>query len=68
MDQNQEMICRYIIDDDGWFFIAGNSKNMPTQVRESLISALATRLGDNKALQWVETMETQGKYQTETWA
>ena len=68
MDQNQEMICRYIIDDGGWFFIAGNSKNMPTQVRESLISALATRLGNNRALQWVETMEAQGKYQTETWA
>jgi len=68
MDQRQEMICRYIIDDGGWFFIAGNSKNMPTQVRDSLISALATRLGDNKAHQWVETMEAQGKYQTETWA
>ena len=67
MAEKQEMICKYILDMGGWFFIAGNSKNMPSQVREALVSALATKLGE-MAEQFVEKMEAQGKYQTETWA
>ena len=36
-------------------FVAGSSKNMPQQVRRALVSALATRLGDEGAEQWVVT-------------
>ena len=49
-------------------FVAGSSKNMPSAVRGELVSALATRLGQEEAEIHVEKMELGGKYQTETWA
>ena len=61
-------MSRYILDGEGWMFVAGNSKNMPTQVRRSLISALTTRLGTEEAEKFVEKMENVGRYQTETWS
>ena len=72
MAEKQEVLCKYILEMKGWFFIAGNSKSMPSQVREALVSALATQLGDTSgqemAEQVVERMEAEGRYQTETWA
>ena len=64
------LISRLILDDGGWMFVAGSSKNMPQQVRRALVSALATRLGDEGAEQWVERMEAASppRYQTETWS
>ena len=49
-------------------FVAGSSKNMPSAVRRELVSALATKLGQEEAESHVEKMELGGKYQTETWA
>ena len=49
-------------------FVAGNSKNMPTQVRKALVNALATKLGSDDAERFVENMEMTGRYQTETWS
>jgi len=68
MVEKEEMLCKYILEMGGWFFIAGNSKNMPTQVREALVNALATKMEQEKAEQMVEKMELDGRYQTETWA
>jgi len=64
----QHLITQHILDNCGWFFVAGNSKNMPSQVRDALVTSLATRLGKEEAEKFVETMEITGKYQTETWA
>ena len=59
---------RLVLDNGAWMFVAGSSKNMPSAVRRELVSALATRLGQEKAESHVEKMELSGKYQTETWA
>ena len=58
----------YILDEGAWVFVAGNSKNMPGQVRKSVVRALAEKIGDDKAEEFVENMEQTGKYQTETWS
>ena len=49
-------------------YVAGSSKNMPTQVRKALVTALADKLGDEEAENYVEMMENTGRYQTETWS
>ena len=70
--KNQEMICKYILDMGGWFFITGNSKNVPTQVRDSLVGALATRMGytsgQEMAEKFVEKWAPKERHQTGTCA
>lgn len=56
-----EHLKQRIVDKKGLFFVAGSSKDMPTAVKEALISAL----GDNE---YVEQMIKTGRYQEETWA
>ena len=62
------MCCRFILDESGWMYVAGSSKNMPGQVRAALVSALSTRLGEEEAELFVEDLEKSGKYQMETWS
>lgn len=50
-----------IVDGNGIFLLAGNSKNMPKAVRDALGEAL-----DNP--QYVEDMIKRLRYQEETWA
>ena len=59
-----ERLCDLILDKGASFLLAGNSKNMPGQVRE----ALGSRLGREQAEAYVERMEREGRYQTETWS
>lgn len=63
------LLClRFVLEESGWVFVAGSSKNMPGQVRAALVSALSTRLGEEEAELFVENIEKSGKYQMETWA
>ena len=68
MDNNRQKIRELILEKSGSFFVAGNSKSMPTQVREALVAALAETLGQDEAENSVEKMEMNGRYQTETWS
>lgn len=49
------------MNQNGWFYVAGNSKNMPQSVKEALAKAI-----DNE--EYVEKMIKNGQYQEETWA
>lgn len=59
-----------LIKEGGYVLVAGNSNNMPTSVREafrdSAISCggLTTDMADD----FINLMEREGRYQTETWA
>jgi sulfite reductase alpha subunit-like flavoprotein len=63
-------VAQLILKDGAYFFVAGNSKEMPTAVRAALTACLAAELegGEAAAASYVDTMETSGRYQTETWA
>lgn len=50
-----------IIERNGVFLVAGNSKNMPKAVNEALCEALNDQ-------EYVEMMVKTGRYQEETWA
>lgn len=54
----------------GFFFVAGNSNNMPTSVREAVRDNLVSKGGMSlqMANDMLERMEREGKYQTETWS
>lgn len=50
-----------LIDKNGIFLVAGNSKNMPKSVNEALCEALQDS-------DYVRAMIKLGRYQEETWA
>ena len=54
----------------GGFFIAGNAKQMPDQVTDTFKKVLAETAGlvDEKGDAFFKQLETDGKFQTETWS
>jgi len=68
MAETREALCRELLDRAGWFYVAGNSKVMPGQVRQALVEAFDDRLGPGRGEEKVAEMEASGRYQTETWA
>ena len=68
LEQNANLLAELVVDQGASFYVAGNSKNMPTAVREALVAALTVRLGEGKGEEFVASMESSGKYQTETWS
>jgi sulfite reductase alpha subunit-like flavoprotein len=61
-------VAQLVLQQSAWFYVAGNSKQMPTAVRAALVDCLATQLEAGAAASYVDTMEASGRYQTETWA
>lgn len=57
-------------DPSAYIFVAGNSKDMPQSVREAFVNVCKCHGGLDKdqAKEFIETLEKQGRYQTETWA
>merc|ERR550517_1055135 len=68
MKETKELLCSLMLDQGAWLFVAGSAKNMPGQVRAALLSALASRVGEDQAASFVEDLESSGKYQMETWS
>lgn len=59
--ENADLLRQQIIEQGGYFFVAGNSKNMPAAVKESLEVALSDA-------SYVAEMIKTKRYQEETWA
>lgn len=70
MAQNDEHVFRLIHDQRGSFYIAGNAKQMPDQVKDALKQVLRkyTHMDDKEADDYVQTMENEKRFQTETWS
>lgn len=60
ISEQDQLLRDQLINRNGLFLVAGNSKNMPTAVKEALSNVL------NES--YVETMIKCGRYQEETWA
>jgi len=58
-----------LLTSGGCIFVAGNSKNMPANVREAIrdIISLAGGLSTDSANDMLNHMEKEGRYQAETW-
>lgn len=61
IEEQGDLLCEKLIKQNGWFYVAGNSKNMPTAVKEALTHAL-------KDSKFVDELITAGRYQEETWS
>jgi len=68
MEQHAPLLAELVVDQNASFYVAGNSKSMPTAVRQALVSAIDGRLGEGKGEEVVAGMEASGRYQTETWS
>lgn len=54
----------------GKIYLSGSSKNMPKCVREEFVDIAKNRgkLSESEAEDFVNQLERNGRYQTETWA
>jgi len=68
LQEQAQLLIELVLEQGALFMVAGNSKAMPTAVREALVQALASRLGQDGAEAKVTHMEESGLYQTETWS
>lgn len=69
ISKNEELMWQ-IIRVGGHVFVAGNSNNMPTSVREAFRDSAMScgGLSLDTANELMNQMEREGRYQTETWA
>jgi sulfite reductase alpha subunit-like flavoprotein len=63
-------VAHLVLNEGAFFFVAGNSKQMPAEVRAALAACLSPGLGGEEAagITYVDAMEAAGRYQTETWS
>jgi sulfite reductase alpha subunit-like flavoprotein len=59
--REKSLLKKLILQRGGYFYVSGNSKNMPKAVRESLEEALEDK-------DYVADMTKSGRYQEETWS
>lgn len=67
--RQQRELCWRFLQNGGNIYLAGNSKNMPSNVRDEFVG-LARETGemtDEEAEVFVEHLEKNNRYQCETW-
>lgn len=67
--RQQRELCWQFLENNGSIYLAGNSKNMPDNVREEFVS-LAKEIGKmtkEQAETFIKHLEKNNRYQTETW-
>ena len=65
-----QLVHEAVFGKNGWFFIAGNAKQMPDAVTQALKDALEKHggLSSDEANAYVNKMEATKRFQTETWS
>jgi len=67
--RQQRELCWQFLENNGSIYLAGNSKNMPNNVRDEFVS-LAKEIGKmtkEQAETFIKHLEKNNRYQTETW-
>ncbi|KAG5324523.1 NDOR1 oxidoreductase, partial [Acromyrmex heyeri] len=67
--RQQRKLCWQFLENNGSIYLAGNSKNMPDNVRDEFVS-LAKEIGKmtkEQAETFIKHLEKNNRYQTETW-
>ena len=71
ISDNKELFGDLLVNQDAFIYIAGNSKNMPDQVKDAFKDAVMTQDddGDEKeAKKFIEQLIIEKRYQMETWS
>lgn len=68
--ENAPLLWRLIAMEGGAVFVAGNAKQMPQGVREAFLEVFRKEGGleESAAVNYLQAMENQKRYQVETWA
>lgn len=65
----QRELCWQFLENNGCIYLAGNSKNMPDNVRDEFVN-LAKEIGKmtkEQAETFIKHLEKNNRYQMETW-
>jgi sulfite reductase alpha subunit-like flavoprotein len=67
--QNAELMDKYIVKGNGYFYLCGPAGNMPPQVRQAVVEACSEGSGmDMKDMdEYVTNMQINGRYNVEAW-
>lgn len=67
--QNSSLIIE-VLENNGYIYVAGNSKQMPRDVRETILKIITerTKLTLEEATKYLTKMEMEKRYQCETWS
>lgn len=70
LEQNKEELLQLLSGKECYVFVAGNSKDMPTAVKNVFINLFdeMKRINNSTSVITVDNMEAKGFYQTETWS
>ncbi|XP_077986666.1 NADPH-dependent diflavin oxidoreductase 1-like [Glandiceps talaboti] len=70
IEENHDLVWQLIDKRNAWFYIAGNSKQMPTAVTDALKSAIKDggNLTDQEVEDYMKKLERSKRYQAETWS
>jgi len=68
--ENSSLIWNLLAHQQGWFYIAGNSQRMPTDVTEALLEIFMKegKMDRTKAEEFLRTLESTRHFQSETWS
>ncbi|XP_061164721.1 NADPH-dependent diflavin oxidoreductase 1-like [Saccostrea echinata] len=70
MMEKGPLLWKLLEEDNAWFFIAGNAKQMPDDVRSALLSIIQQQghMTSDKADTYIHHLEQTRRYQAETWS
>ncbi|KAJ7339371.1 NADPH-dependent diflavin oxidoreductase 1 [Desmophyllum pertusum] len=68
--ENSSLVWNLLTHKHGWFYIAGNSQRMPTDVTEALLEIFTKegKMDKTKAEELLKTLENTRHFQSETWS
>ncbi|KAJ8039423.1 NADPH-dependent diflavin oxidoreductase 1 [Holothuria leucospilota] len=70
LEKQKEIVWKLISDQGAWFFVAGNAKQMPTDVRDTLLAIFRSegKMNEQEAEDYLKEMERKRRFQMETWS
>lgn len=68
--ENSSLVWDLLVNKHGWFYIAGNSQRMPTDVTDALLEVFIKegKMDRPKAEEFLKTLESTRHFQSETWS
>ncbi|KAI8051573.1 NADPH-dependent cytochrome P450 oxidoreductase [Syncephalis plumigaleata] len=70
MHERQTDLWRWLHDEQGYFYVCGDAKNMARAVNNQLVT-MAQEVGgldEEQAVQWVKDLRAHGRYQEDVWS
>jgi len=70
IEERHDIMSKYLVEGNGYFYLCGPAGNMPPAVRQSVINSIAasaSSLDEAGAEEYVTNMQITGRYNVEAW-